>query len=110
LLYGLATQGWMMYVLILCNVLSFAIGPALQASSPSPPPRNEQGELMGSLQSISSVGVIFMPLPGLGHTGPRQPPAAQRLAHRQHVLTCARRCRRWPFSAQRYSGKHAVPA
>jgi DHA1 family tetracycline resistance protein-like MFS transporter len=30
LLYGLATQGWMMYVFILCNLLAFAAGPALQ--------------------------------------------------------------------------------
>jgi DHA1 family tetracycline resistance protein-like MFS transporter len=33
LLYGLATQGWMMYALILCNLLSFAAGPACKASS-----------------------------------------------------------------------------
>jgi DHA1 family tetracycline resistance protein-like MFS transporter len=64
LLYGLATQGWMMYVLILCNVLSFAIGPALQGIISKSTPPNEQGELMGSLQSISSIGVIFMPLLG----------------------------------------------
>ncbi|MBV7534284.1 TCR/Tet family MFS transporter [Duganella sp. sic0402] len=64
LLYGLATQGWMMYVLILCNVLSFAIGPALQSIISKSTPPNEQGELMGSLQSISSVGVIIMPLLG----------------------------------------------
>jgi len=64
LLYGLATQGWMMYVLILCNVLSFAIGPALQGIISKSSPPNEQGELMGSLQSISSIGVIFMPLLG----------------------------------------------
>jgi DHA1 family tetracycline resistance protein-like MFS transporter len=64
LLYGLATQGWMMYALILCNVLSFAIGPALQSIISKSTPPNEQGELMGSLQSISSVGVIIMPLLG----------------------------------------------
>ena len=29
-LYGLATQGWMMYVFIICNLLAFAAGPALQ--------------------------------------------------------------------------------
>ncbi|GJJ03482.1 tetracycline resistance MFS efflux pump [Duganella rhizosphaerae] len=64
LFYGLATQGWMMYVLIICNVLSFAVGPALQGIISKSTPPNEQGELMGSLQSISSLGVIFMPLLG----------------------------------------------
>jgi DHA1 family tetracycline resistance protein-like MFS transporter len=64
LLYGLVTQGWLMYVLILCNLLSFAVGPALQSIlSRSSPPR-EQGELMGSLQAIGSLGLVVMPLVG----------------------------------------------
>jgi DHA1 family tetracycline resistance protein-like MFS transporter len=64
LLYGLATQGWMMYVFILCNLLAFAAGPALQGIVSKATPADEQGELMGSLQSIGSVGVIVMPLVG----------------------------------------------
>jgi len=64
LLYGLATQGWMMYVFILCNLLSFAAGPALQGIISKATPANEQGELMGSLQSISSAAVVIMPLVG----------------------------------------------
>ncbi|TFW13824.1 MFS transporter [Duganella callida] len=64
LLYGLATQGWMMYALILCNVLSFTVNPALQGIISRQTPPEEQGELMGSLQSIGSIGVIVMPLLG----------------------------------------------
>ena len=64
LLYGLATQGWMMYVFILCNLLAFAAGPAIQGIISKASPPDEQGELMGSLQSINSVGIIFMPLLG----------------------------------------------
>ena len=64
LLYGLATQGWMMYVFILCNLLAFAAGPALQGVISKATPPEEQGELMGSLQSIQSLGVVFMPLLG----------------------------------------------
>ncbi|QBE66911.1 TCR/Tet family MFS transporter [Pseudoduganella lutea] len=64
LLYGLATQGWMMYVLILCNLLAFAAGPALQGIISKAAPATEQGELMGSLQAINSVGVVLMPLLG----------------------------------------------
>jgi DHA1 family tetracycline resistance protein-like MFS transporter len=64
LAYGLVTEGWMMYAVILCNVLGFAANPALQGIiSKSSPPR-EQGELMGSLQAISSIGLIVMPLLG----------------------------------------------
>jgi len=64
LAYGLATQGWMMYAIIVCNVLAFAAGPALQSLISRATPAAEQGELMGSLQSISSAGVIVMPLLG----------------------------------------------
>jgi len=64
LLYGLATEGWMMYALILCNLLAFAAGPALQGIISKASGSAEQGELMGSLQSISSLGIIIMPLLG----------------------------------------------
>jgi DHA1 family tetracycline resistance protein-like MFS transporter len=63
-LYGLATEGWMMYVFILCNLLAFAAGPALQGIVSKASPPNEQGELMGSLQSINSIGIVLMPLLG----------------------------------------------
>jgi DHA1 family tetracycline resistance protein-like MFS transporter len=69
LLYGLATQGWMMYVFILCNLLAFAAGPALQSIISKSSAAGEQGELMGSLQSISSLGIIFMPLVGTSILG-----------------------------------------
>ena len=69
ILYGLATQGWMMYVFILCNLLAFAAGPALQGIISKASPANEQGELMGSLQSITSVGIIIMPMAGTAILG-----------------------------------------
>jgi DHA1 family tetracycline resistance protein-like MFS transporter len=69
LLYGLITQGWMMYVVILCNLLSFAAGPALQGIVSKTSAASEQGELMGSLQSVSSLGVILMPLVGASIIG-----------------------------------------
>ncbi|MCA1245777.1 MFS transporter [Massilia sp. MS-15] len=62
--YGLASQGWMMYALILANVLAFAAGPALQAIVSRSTPASAQGELMGSLQSINSLGVIVSPVIG----------------------------------------------
>jgi DHA1 family tetracycline resistance protein-like MFS transporter len=53
-----------MYVFILCNLLSFAAGPALQAIISKSSAASEQGELMGTLQSIASLGIIVMPLIG----------------------------------------------
>jgi DHA1 family tetracycline resistance protein-like MFS transporter len=69
MLYGLATHGWMMYVFILCNLLAFAAGPALQGIISKASAASEQGELMGSLQSISSLGVVLMPLAGTAILG-----------------------------------------
>ena len=69
MLYGLATQGWMMYVFILCNLLAFAAGPALQGIVSKATAPERQGELMGSLQSISSLGVIVTPLIGTAILG-----------------------------------------
>ncbi|HZV63689.1 MAG TPA: TCR/Tet family MFS transporter [Telluria sp.] len=69
MLYGLATHGWMMYVFILCNLLAFAAGPALQGIISKSSAASEQGELMGSLQSISSLGIIVMPLVGTAILG-----------------------------------------
>ena len=66
LAYGLATQGWMMYVFILANVLAYATGPALQGIVSKSSPPEQQGEVMGSLQSIGSLGVIVTPLLGTG--------------------------------------------
>jgi len=69
LCYGLATRGWLMYAIILCNLLSFAAGPALQGIVSKASPPREQGELMGSLQSISSLGLVVMPLVGTAILG-----------------------------------------
>lgn len=64
LLYGLATQGWMMYGLILGNMLAFAVGPALQAIVSKATDPREQGALMGALQSVTSLGIVIMPMLG----------------------------------------------
>jgi DHA1 family tetracycline resistance protein-like MFS transporter len=110
LLYGLATQGWMMYVLILCNVLSFAIGPALQSIISKSTPPNEQGELMGSLQSISSVGVIIMPLLGSAILGEVSHLASDDWRVGSTFYLCAAMQAIAIFVARNYFRKHEVPA
>jgi DHA1 family tetracycline resistance protein-like MFS transporter len=106
LLYGLATQGWMMYVLIVCNVLSFAIGPALQSIVSKHTPAGEQGELMGSLQSISSVGVIIMPLLGSAILGEVSHLASNDWRVGSTFYLCAAMQSMAIFVAQRYFGQH----
>ncbi|QDQ26187.1 TCR/Tet family MFS transporter [Chitinimonas arctica] len=64
LLYGLATQGWMLYCIVLANFLSFAAGPALQAIVSKSVDPSEQGLTMGSLNAINSVAIIVAPVIG----------------------------------------------
>ncbi|MRX10243.1 MFS transporter [Pseudoduganella sp. FT25W] len=110
LLYGLATHGWMMYVLILCNVLSFAIGPALQSIISKDTAADQQGELMGSLQSISSVGVIFMPLLGSAILGEVSHLASSDWRVGSTFYLCAAMQAVAVLVAQRYFNQHEVAA
>jgi DHA1 family tetracycline resistance protein-like MFS transporter len=62
--YGLAGSGWMIYVLILFNLYAYAAAPAMQAIVSKASDPREQGSLMGSLQSLSSLSVVIAPLVG----------------------------------------------
>jgi DHA1 family tetracycline resistance protein-like MFS transporter len=63
-LYGLASQGWMMYAIILANLCGFAASPALQGIvSKSVDPRH-QGITLGSMNSIGSIMGVIAPLVG----------------------------------------------
>lgn len=68
-LYGLASQGWMMYLLILCNILSFGTGPALQAIFSRAVDARSQGVAMGSLTAVASIMSVFATLIGTGLLG-----------------------------------------
>jgi DHA1 family tetracycline resistance protein-like MFS transporter len=61
-LFGLATEGWMMYVIIVFFSLSGVAIPALQSIVARHVPANEQGELQGSLVSLGSLSSILGPL------------------------------------------------
>jgi DHA1 family tetracycline resistance protein-like MFS transporter len=63
-LYGLTTQGELLYVVILGNFLGYAVGPSLQAIVSRSVPADRQGVTLGSLQAISSLMFIIAPLLG----------------------------------------------
>jgi DHA1 family tetracycline resistance protein-like MFS transporter len=110
LLYGLATHGWMMYVFILCNLLAFAAGPALQGIISKSSPAGEQGELMGSLQSIGSLGVILMPPVGTAILGAAShlPPQDWRIG--STFFVCAAMQTLAIVAARRYFSVHHMRA
>ena len=62
LLFGLATQGWMMFAFTIVYCLGGIAGPSLQGIISSHVPANEQGELQGGLTSLMSVTSIVGPL------------------------------------------------
>ena len=62
--YGLATQGWMMYTIIFSNFLAFAVAPATVAIVSKAADSREQGLVMGTLSSLSSLMIVIAPLLG----------------------------------------------
>jgi MFS transporter, DHA1 family, tetracycline resistance protein len=64
LLYGLAPQGWMLYVIIAGNLLAHAGPPTLQAIVSKAADPRMQGAMMGALGAVTSACTILAPLCG----------------------------------------------
>jgi DHA1 family tetracycline resistance protein-like MFS transporter len=73
LAFGFAQQGWLIYVIIVPFALGGLAGPATQAIITRAVGASEQGELQGSLNSLSGIAAILAPLLGttlLAHYAP----------------------------------------
>ena len=64
LAWGAATQGWMMYAVIACNVLGFAAGASLQGLISNAADQNAQGQAMGAVAGLSSLTAVLAPIIG----------------------------------------------
>ena len=62
--WGAATQGWMMYAVIACNVLGFAAGASLQGLVSNAADQNAQGQAMGAVAGLSSLTAVVAPIVG----------------------------------------------
>jgi DHA1 family tetracycline resistance protein-like MFS transporter len=62
--FGLAPRGWMIYVIVFPFALGGIAGPATQALITREVGASEQGELQGSLNSLSGLSAIVGPLVG----------------------------------------------
>lgn len=70
--FGLAPQGWLMYVLIPCNLMAYAATPAMQAIFSKAVDARSQGAVMGSLAALGSLMSVTATLLGsyvLGQVG-----------------------------------------
>lgn len=61
LLYGLVTEGWMIYPLICCGALGGLSGPSVQTLITRRVPADEQGTVQGALSSLASLATVFAP-------------------------------------------------
>ncbi len=64
LLWGLATEGWMMYAVMGVNMLGFAISAALQGIVSNAADPQTQGRTLGALSSLNSLMAVTAPLIG----------------------------------------------
>jgi MFS transporter, DHA1 family, tetracycline resistance protein len=67
--YGLAQQGWVMYVIIIATFLSPLAGPAAQAIISRSISEKEQGAALGALSSLNSLMGVAAPLIGTALLG-----------------------------------------
>jgi DHA1 family tetracycline resistance protein-like MFS transporter len=76
--YGLATQGWMIYVILVFGAFAGLAGPALQSYITKHVPANEQGAVQGVYAGLASLAGIPGPLLGTFILGwavePERPP------------------------------------
>jgi DHA1 family tetracycline resistance protein-like MFS transporter len=64
--YGLAPQGWMLFVIIVLNLPSAATGAALQSIVSGAASANIQGRTLGAIASLNSLMAVVAPLAGAG--------------------------------------------
>lgn len=64
--WGAATAGWMMYAVIVFNVLGFAAATAMQSLISNAADAKTQGQTMGAVSSLNSVMAVLAPVLGSG--------------------------------------------
>ncbi|UUX93979.1 MFS transporter [Aquabacterium sp. J223] len=62
--WGLATEGWMMYAIIVVNVLGFAAQASMQSIVSNAADARQQGEAMGAVGSLNSLMAVLGPVFG----------------------------------------------
>jgi MFS transporter, DHA1 family, tetracycline resistance protein len=63
-LWGLATEGWMMYAVIVANLLGNVVGASLQGIVSNAADAKSQGQTMGAVSALSSLMAVVAPVLG----------------------------------------------
>lgn len=64
--YGLATESWMLFVIIVLNMFAAATGSNLQSIVSGAADENIQGRTLGAVSSVNSLMAILAPVAGAG--------------------------------------------
>ncbi len=64
LAWGAATEGWMIYAVIFCNVLGFTVAASIQSIISSAADETTQGRTMGAVSSLQSLMAVVAPVVG----------------------------------------------
>ena len=60
--WGAATEGWMMYAVVFCNLLGFTVTASIQSLISVAADAKHQGQTMGSVSSVTSFMAVIAPL------------------------------------------------
>jgi DHA1 family tetracycline resistance protein-like MFS transporter len=60
--WGLASEGWMIYAVILCNVLGFTVAASIQSIVSGAADATTQGRTMGAVSSLQSLMAVVAPV------------------------------------------------
>lgn len=63
-LWGLATEGWMMFAVIFCNLLGFAAAASIQSLVSNAADAKSQGQALGASAALSSLMAVLAPALG----------------------------------------------
>jgi DHA1 family tetracycline resistance protein-like MFS transporter len=63
-LWGAATEGWMMIAVIFVNLLGFTVGATIQGLISAAADEHNQGQTMGSVSSLNSLMAVVAPVIG----------------------------------------------
>ena len=62
LAYGLANEGWMMYVIVVCNILAFVVAASIQSIVSGAADATTQGRTMGAVSGLQSLMAVIAPV------------------------------------------------
>jgi len=62
--WGAATEGWMMFAVVFCNVLGFTVAASMQSIISSAADATTQGRTMGAVSGLQSLMAVVAPVIG----------------------------------------------